>query len=540
MPEGSAELAALAEEFYSVWFRCRPDVALAAGITGYEGLLPVQDEDDLSALAGWLETLVLALEDIDLASLRPQDRLDWLLMHTGARFEHDELRRGDRLLRDPSAVLPVGEIYRLTLAAPQRIRERLGCLLAEVPEYLRHAQGHLRAAAADLPPVLVRAAAREADGGRCYIRELVGDSWLRRQVEDLSDLESRAVAACDALTDYRAFMLSGLLPEAAGALGCGTDQLGARLAGVHFLDCDPSSLGPVLEAAEADNESALGELARTAAEPVRTLLEHAAREVSGGDAWVKAHAELCDAVAGELVGAGLVDLPAADLHLGLRPACPQPQGFRADYIPDGATSGTLFLTASGGARASGEPVESIRERCLDQGWGGSHLLAFGAPDCSRRLPRLAADACSLTTGWGLYLGHRLARACAAPLERQAWTLARRRREIRVARLDLAIHCEGLDEAGAMARLGDAGLGEAAETVLVRLVSRPGEALAGVLGWLLIEEARRLAEAGAGRGFDQRGFHHKVLAQGGIPMSLALCFGLGEPLWRAVRERVLPA
>ena len=539
MADASAELAALAEEFYSVWFRYRPDCALTAGVPGYEGLLPMQDDDEIAALAGWLETLVLALEEIDCSALDAQDRVDWFLMHTIARFEHGEVRDGDLRWRDPLRFLPTDEIYRLTLSPPETMRDGLGFLLAAIPEYLRHAQGRLREVASDMAPLLVRAAAREAEGGRCFIRELIQGSWMRRHWHSLSDLESLAGAACDALADYRALLLSEVLPRAAGVAACGADQMGGRLAGVHFIDCDPLELGPVLDAAASDNENALAELARSAGETVESLLDRAASRCLGGDAWIQAHGELSEALAGEIAATGLVSLPSAELNLGVRPACPRPLGFRADYLPDGESSGTLFL-AEPLSGAPCEPMESIRQRCLDKGWGGSHLIAFSAPGLARRLPRRVADGVSLTAGWGLYLGYRLARASAAPPERLAWCLARRRALILLARIDLAFHVENLAETDAMERLRRDAVGTGAESALARIAARPGDALVGVLGWRLIEEAGRQWERDTGSGIDPRRLHDQLVGQGEIPLPLALCYGLGKPMWDAVRDRVLVA
>ncbi|HYN78947.1 MAG TPA: hypothetical protein VES73_14290, partial [Lamprocystis sp. (in: g-proteobacteria)] len=68
--------------------------------------------------------------------------------------------------------------------------------------------------------------------------------------------------------------------------------------------------------------------------------------------------------------------------------------------------------------------------------------------------------------------------------------------------------------------------------LAQLARRPGDSLAGVLGWLLLEAARRQQEAWHGVRFNEQDFHDRLVAQGPIPLPLALRYGLGEALWAA--------
>ena len=163
MSDEAAAFDALAEEFFSVWFRYHPDVAAAAGVRGYEHLLPAQTDDELAALGAWLETLVVALEEIDYWLLDADRRIDLRLMFGAARVEHQELLERDWRHRDPLRFLPVAEIYHLTLQPPSHVREVLAVLLGAVPDYLRLALSHLRSMAELVSPVLVDAAIEEAE-----------------------------------------------------------------------------------------------------------------------------------------------------------------------------------------------------------------------------------------------------------------------------------------------------------------------------------------------------------------------------------------
>jgi hypothetical protein len=259
MPDPASDFDALAEEFYAVWFRYRPDLALTVGLPGYGCLLPAQDDDELEVLASWLESLLLGLDEVDCRALDPDRRLDYALMAGSARLEHRELWALDWRRRDPLRFLPLGEIYRLTLEPAEALEDWLARLLSQVPEYLRHAQGQLREAVGSLAPSLVRSAAREADEGRCYLRDLVRGPWLRGRCQGLSELESLAELACDALAGFRDFLVGEVLPQATGSLGCGEGHLALRLAELHFIEVDGASAGKALEHAITRVEEAIRE-----------------------------------------------------------------------------------------------------------------------------------------------------------------------------------------------------------------------------------------------------------------------------------------
>jgi hypothetical protein len=170
----------LAADFFSVWFRFHPDRAVEAGATDFSRLLPTQDDDEQAALAGWLESLIVALEEIDFDALDQERQIDLELMFAAARVEHCELHQRDWRQRDPLRFLPTGEIYRLTLAPPEDLRGALVDILSGIPRHLRLAQSRLVPAARLVAPELAAAAIDEAEKGRCYLRELAHSPWLRK------------------------------------------------------------------------------------------------------------------------------------------------------------------------------------------------------------------------------------------------------------------------------------------------------------------------------------------------------------------------
>jgi hypothetical protein len=228
---------------------------------------------------------------------------------------------------------------------------------------------------------------------------------------------------------------------------------------------------------------------------------------------------------------GVLTLPAASLLVAGGPAHPGPgaaaggadwpptgeNGAGIDYVPDLVNGrGTLYvadtLAATDPATAS-----TVALCCAGLGWGGLHTLTFAGGMTARSLPRLLSRGVSLTHGWPLSLPG------AAPLAADSAVRRLRQRTVAAARLELDLHLGRVDLAGAReraARLGDP------DRVLTILIRAPGDALAAVLGWQLIDAARQLAAPDGGTEA-QRRFHDRLLTQGPIPASAALGAGLGH-------------
>jgi len=86
---------AIVAEFYPVWLRYHPEIALAVGLSDFGDRLPAADDDEVGALGVWLESLILALGELDGACLDADRRLDLQLLQATVRAEYRE-----RLVRD--------------------------------------------------------------------------------------------------------------------------------------------------------------------------------------------------------------------------------------------------------------------------------------------------------------------------------------------------------------------------------------------------------------------------------------------------------
>lgn len=535
MSEANAAFDALAEEFFSVWFRYHPDIAAEAGVCGFERLLPAQSDDEVSALGGWLESLVVALEELDYGSLDASRRIDLQLMFSAARVEHQELLEYDWRHRDPLRYLPVGEIFQLTLRQPEDVRDALAGLLRQVPVYLRRALSQLRAMAELIAPESLVAAVDEAERGRCYLRELAGSYWMRRHCHGWSEIEDLVDGACDAFAAYREALRGEIAERAAGQLGCGADHLRFLLRHRHFMELNPERLrvllGDALACAEDDLAGVCAEMGLVPGEAVARL---EAESVPGGRR-LETYRQESDRLLGFLREAGLFRIPDASLRIRERPACPRPLRFGADYVPyREAGGGTFFLDAAADATRS-ESLAVVRGRCLDKTWGGAHLLAFAAGDAGWRLPRRLCGGASLVGGWRLYLRERLDDLGYLDSDHRLFAVLQRQWAIRRALLDLDLHLGAVAGSEALARLE--GIPGADALDLVRLARRPGDALAAALGWQAMARARDMLQRREGEGFRDATFHDSLLSQGRVPVSLTLATELGNDAWQEIRGRL---
>ncbi len=455
MLDATAAFDAVVAEFYEGWFRYHPDRALELGLPVSGRMLPPQEDDDLAALRGWIETLILSLDEIAFTRLDADRQLDFELLAGAARIEHQESLTRDWRRLDPLHFLPVAAIDRLTLDPTRALDGALPLLLEQIPEHLRQAQAQLREMAAALSAPLVRVAAAEAASGCCSLRHLARGTWLRERAQAPQELQLLAESAADALAGFSHLLTTELAARARGEPGCGSAHLQLRLRYLHGIDCDPATL----------DESIAGMLRAT-----EDALDH------------------------------LADAPAGDRNQDAVSGCAAPV-------------------------AASARLQQFRE-----------LLADAAR--ARRLPRRLANAVSLTGGWHLYVTDRPGRTTVHAGDQHRWTLIARRDCLRRAALDLHLHTGRIDSDQALARLRQLGLTvTAAEAAFARIVLAPGDALAAVLGWRLLDAARAHEEARDGTGFAERAFHDRLVSQGPIPLALALRYGLSEPLWQSAAAMV---
>jgi hypothetical protein len=517
MPDPAAELRALVAEFYPVWFRYHPDKALALGQPAPGPLLPPQDDDERGALSSWLETLILGLDELDLAALDPTCRQDVQLLAGAARVEHRELAEVHWRPGDPLRCLPLESLYALTLQPGEDLRPRLAGLLAAIPEHLRHAQALLHDQAPRLARPLVQSAIREAECGRRYLHELTRGPWLRQHCHGLPEIEALIDRARSALADYGELLRTEVAPCAEGTLARGRGPLAERLRGFHFLAVDLDTCRGALARALDRVETALAAL------PVALEPSTQGRLEAG-----LFRDRICDRIRDEIAAAGLVTLPEAPLVVHPAPARPETWRGRIDYRPND-TGGALFIPTPDFA-GNPEPAQALAG-CLERGWGGSHLLHWAAPARACRLPRRLANDVSLRVGLASFLESRIAERAGAARQRLA--LVRLRERLRLGLMDLDLHA---GEPGGAPGPPPHPATEDGSTSLAALVSAPGDGAAAALGCLLVEKACRLFRGRSGTG--PRALLDGLVCHGPVPLGLAVSAEHGDDLWSRLIQETL--
>jgi hypothetical protein len=375
-----------------------------------------------------------------------------------------------------------------------------------------------------IPPPLVTAAIEAADAAPGYLRALTRSGWLRAHCHGTGEIEAAAEAAATALRQYAAGLRQAIAPRAAGPCGCGAEHLGFLLRHRHRLAVSPEACAPLLD-----------RLAQTLDAPLDTdaIADTTAGEGLGAE---------CARQATLLREAGLLTLPASPLRVAGGPARPAQgmvgadsgwphpaaAGVGVDYVPDLVRGqGTLYV-AETSPRGDVPRPAAPRLCCLGLGWGGLHSLMFAGGMTARSLPRLLAGGVSLSQGWPLSLLDQI------PLLDDAAVRRARRAAVAHARLDLDLHLGRLDLAGARARAAEHG---DADVVLAGLIRSPGDSLAAVLGWQLIDAARRRRVADGAAAAELRRFHDGLVAHGPIPASAALAACLDHQTVSALLARI---
>jgi hypothetical protein len=370
----------------------------------------------------------------------------------------------------------------------------------------------------------VQSAIAVANAGPAYLRALTRSRWLRTHCHGSGELESAAEVAATALREYADGLRDGIAPRAAGPCGCGAEHLAFLLRQGHRLPCAPAACDGLLARLDAALDTAPGtDDAAAPAVPLDSIGAECTRQ-----------RELLEST-------GVLTIPAASLVVAGGPASPGPgsaadgadwpptggDGRGIDYVPDLVNGrGTLYVAD---ALAATDPAttSTLALCCAGLGWGGLHTLTFAGGMAARSLPRLLSRGVSLTHGWPLSL------LDAPPLAEDRAVRRLRQQAVAAARLELDLHLGRADLAAAReraAQLGDP------DRVLTTLIRAPGDALAAVLGWQLIDAARQMAAPDGGTEA-QRRFHDRLLAQGPIPASAALAAGLGQEAIAALLARL---
>lgn len=536
-----AAFDALLEEFYPVWFRYHPDVALTLGVPGFENRLPAADDDDLGALGSWLENLIVTLGELDSSALDPDSRLDYRLLLEEAQVEYQELLLRDWRHLDPTRFLPVQEIFQLTLHPPQELRDILINLLRTVPGYLRQARSQLAELPQVVAPQMVSVAMEEAEAGVGYLQALINSSWLRHQCHGYSELETVCDQAVGAIQGYVEHLRDDIAPKAQGRLGCGESHFRCLMERRHFVDIPLEGLRTYLGALYRDTFRLFEEQAHTmdiAGEPGFALVHLARRDAYSGDRRLRVYREESTRLRDYVRRRDLITLPGEPFRIIERPVCPRPGQCDSGYMQEANRHGGIFFISgqAAGQEEVGEPRSVIRSHCIRQGWIGAHLLNFGGGERASDLPRRLAPTAAFATAWDLYIRQFLLDGEYCDEEDRLVQLLYQLKALRLALLDLDLNLGRIEAVQALEQIGELEPDPSrALRHLVAMARHPGDKLAGAVGWLLLHQARELQQRD--EGFVIGEFHDRLLSQGPVPPALLVPHLFGEELWQGVRAEL---
>jgi hypothetical protein len=542
MADATKTFDGLIQEFYQVWFRFHPAEALDAGVSGYEGLLPAVDDDDMGALASWLESLVVSLGELDFQSLDADRQLDLQLLFGACQSELYALLEHDWRHRDPVRFLPVRAVHQLLLHPQVDLRGVLEGCLSHIPEYLRYARSQLSTFPELIPAPWLQAACSEGGAGIRYLRELCDSVLVRRLCSNPARIQGLCDEAIAAVEAYLHFLREDIGGRARGGMGCGEQRFARLLGRRHFLDL-------TLDQLEA--------LAQATLEQVQDELKALCHEQNGSEdpeLWLKAlhrrsplsAADMLEFVRAQshslhnfMLERGLAVLPAeARLRVAEAPASLHTATCAPIYVPpppgDPQLSGTLYFNLEDAPACDRQPA-LLTGQCIRDGWPGRHLQAVMAAmgPGAGTLPRQLHNSATLAEGWPLYAEQWLHDQGFSPAsEQRLVSLLERLRRAQLAVLDLEVHAQGLESDKALQRLvALPGMTAArAEADLLQLSRHPSHALAAIVGYRLIEALRdEVKEADT---------FARLLQQGPAAAPLVMRRVFGETVWAAVRGRLI--
>ncbi len=529
MSEQAAAFDALLEEFYPVWFRYHPDLAIRLGVEGFENLLPATDDDELAALGAWLESLMVAMGELEDVALDQCRGIDYRLLLESAQLEYRELYTRDWRHLDPTRFLPVQEIFLLTLHPHCDLRDPLLHLLQAAPGYLRQARTQLHEMPELIAPEMAAVAMDEAQAGMDYLKSLCGSVWLRSKCGG-GDVQNACGEAIYAIRSYTEALRDDVAPHAQGRLGCGEDHFRRLLEHRHFISVPLDSLRTYVQAMYRDTKRRLS----------RHLEMDMEREIRfSGDRRLNVYREEVNRLRAHVRRHAFIGLPEATLRIVERPVCPRPGDCSSGYMRELEREGGVFFISGheGSDSHAGETRASIRGHCIQQSWTGAHLMAFTGVGRAVSMPRRLAPTGSFDIAWDLYVRQFLAGEAYFGDADTRVQLDHQMQALGLALLDLDLNTGRLSTQQALEWMSELVPDpERTRRRLVDLARRPADALAGVVGWMLLHQTRELQQQDD-EGFSVGDFHDTLLHQGAVPPSLSIPQLFGEELWGRVLDEL---
>lgn len=534
----------LVERYYQAWFRYHPQAAVDTGVPGFEGLLPLFDDDDISALTVLNEKLLSSLEEISLDALDSAARLDYQLLYGNAVIEGSELTERDWRLYRPQDFLPVDALYQLTVRPVADRRAAMRSRLQAVPGHLRRARNMLSREPEQIPALWLEAAVAEALAGGEFVTGLKYHPDLKGR-----GLDADVDAAVTALQEFARYLERDIGQRAVGDFASGQKAFNRRLQHRHFLDLDADSL---YDFGARLFERTFDELRQTTRElrgdeDIAALTARIQSRHPRAEELLESYRGVMKAAREFVSDRDLVSIPEPEhLNVVATPVFLRHQiPFAAYQEPsrtDPKQQGYYYVTPTKSEEELGEHnIAGLRHTCVHESWPGHHLQFVTAnlnPRAST-LPRLTNPSATLYEGWALYCEQLMQEQgfLGEPDNRFILLKDRLWRALRIM-IDVEIQTRGISLEQARERM-QAELGFTRGQAMADLTwysMAPTVPMGYGVGWALINGMRDCLHL-EDNGMSLRGFHDELLTEGSVALPLVLATRFGRERWQQVRNMV---
>lgn len=531
-----ADLSSLTDRYLAFISERRPVASTFLGLHSRDDALGDFSSEALRAERNELAALLSELESLPEAVAGVEERVDAQVLRIALRrgiFEHDVLKTHEL---DPTYYVGAA-LYgcnQLLMRDFSPLGERVDCFvsrLGEVPSVLEDCARNVNRP----PAVFATVAAEMARGGLRFLEEVV--PRLQREVPSAATRLEKASDGASEAFEQAAGRFEALSAASDTPFHIGREAYDWLAREAHLLDLDASQILEIGRSAVAET---IGRMEMVAAEidpssEWRQVIERLQK--NHPDA-----AGLRDFYAGEMARArnfvrerGLVTIPAGeslevvDTPTFLRTILPY-----AAYGPPGPfekkQQGFFYVTPVDSSatvdeqerQLMGHWVDNIRVIALHEGYPGHHVQLVHANQVPRNARKLARSNVFIE-GWALY--------CEEMMQEQGFFSDA---PTRLCQLGATLWRAARIVVDVGLQSGEMSIGEASEYMVSEAGLRPDKAGAEVkryagnptqpssylLGKMAIMSIRRRYESAAGRGFDLREFHDRLMGMGSVPPALA--------------------
>ena len=536
------QLQQLAQWHFQQSYEAFPVRATTLGIHTYDHTLGKYDINSLANQVAGLQDTQTRLNQIDVAQLPPDARIDFQLVESDVKLALAWHNQTTEWQRNPNfyAETPVYGVFLLTVREFAPVQERARNVIArleDVPAVLDTARANLK----NPPRVYTEIAIQTTEDGISFFQNAIPS--FATTVPDLQQQMLTAnQKAIDAYTDFLSFLRNDLLPRSKGQYAVGTAHYEERLRLEHALNTTAPDLKRAGQKLFDDTEKRLVQLAARI-DPQKTwgeITEEAKAEHTDAEHLIETYVTEIKRLRSFVVGQGIVTVPENEvLEIAPTPSFARSTLPYAAYFPpapfDEKQEAQFWVTPLD-ERASPEEQEAqLREHsyfalpviALHEAYPGHHVQLVHSNNVSSFIRKHIASNI-MCEGWAFYceemmheVGYRPARVEDSPDPEHAMNLFHLFvlkdvlwRATRII-IDVGLHTEGMEVEDAVRLFTDrVFLSRAAAIAEVwRYTLSPTQPMSYALGKLQIQSLRQEFP-----NLPMHRFHDVLLSEGTIPVS----------------------